>query len=71
MLLLLLTSCNASSTLYPFLSIKYAIINDVDLDFPAKLFYLIIIFIIIITVIKIKIIILIKIEIIYQWTKIF
>ena len=48
MLLLLLTSCNASSTLYPFLSIKYAIINDVDLDFPAKLFYLIIIFIIII-----------------------
>jgi len=43
MLLLLLTSCNASSTLYPFLSIKYAIINDVDLDFPAKLFYLIII----------------------------
>ena len=67
MLLLLLTSCNASSTLYPFLSIKYAIINDVDLDFPAKLFYLIIIFIII----KIKIIILIKIEIIYQWTKIF
>jgi len=47
MLLLLLTSCNASSTLYPFLSIKYAIINDVDLDFPAKLFYLIIIFIII------------------------
>ena len=70
MLLLLLTSCNASSTLYPFLSIKYAIINDVDLDFPAKLFYLIIIFIII-TVIKIKIIILIKIEIIYQWTKIF
>jgi len=54
MLLLLLTSFNASSTLYPFLSIKYAIINDVDLDFPAKLFYLIIIFIIIIKVIKIK-----------------